>query len=214
MKKLVTLLAGLSAIALPAAAQAQVQINYTGSTAIPALNDFQSQLSGLNLTRYTALGATLVLASNSTIFFEFLGSESGYSDTFTAGSVTFTETSSFQNQFGAPISLGSANFLAGSLAGLLNFTSSLGAPATVGQDGFGIFLSPTQVSGQSFSTFYLGYDDQVTNQDDNHDDFIVRARVVAAVPEPTSWAMMLIGFAGVGYSMRRRRRSGIIAQAA
>jgi PEP-CTERM motif len=28
---------------------------------------------------------------------------------------------------------------------------------------------------------------------------------VAAVPEPSTWAMMLIGFGAVGYSMRRRR---------
>jgi len=36
--------------------------------------------------------------------------------------------------------------------------------------------------------------------------------VVAAVPEPATWAMMLIGFGGIGYSMRRRRKSTAIAQ--
>lgn len=30
-------------------------------------------------------------------------------------------------------------------------------------------------------------------------------RVVAAVPEPSTWAMMLFGFGGIGFSMRRRR---------
>ena len=30
----------------------------------------------------------------------------------------------------------------------------------------------------------------------------------AAVPEPATWAMMLIGFGGVGFQMRRQRRSG------
>ena len=35
----------------------------------------------------------------------------------------------------------------------------------------------------------------------------------AAVPEPATWAMMLVGFAGVGVSMRRRR-SVLIRQAA
>ncbi len=33
-----------------------------------------------------------------------------------------------------------------------------------------------------------------------------------AVPEPGTWAMMLIGFGGVGYSMRRRRKTTAIAQ--
>ena len=37
----------------------------------------------------------------------------------------------------------------------------------------------------------------------------------AAVPEPATWAMMLIGFGGVGFQLRRTRRSnGLIAQAA
>ena len=31
----------------------------------------------------------------------------------------------------------------------------------------------------------------------------------AAVPEPATWAMMLIGFGAVGYSMRRRRKPGL-----
>ena len=31
---------------------------------------------------------------------------------------------------------------------------------------------------------------------------------VGSVPEPATWAMMLIGFGAVGYSVRRRRRSG------
>jgi hypothetical protein len=33
----------------------------------------------------------------------------------------------------------------------------------------------------------------------------------AAVPEPTTWAMMIIGFGGVGALMRRRRRDGGLA---
>jgi hypothetical protein len=33
----------------------------------------------------------------------------------------------------------------------------------------------------------------------------VRVSGISPVPEPTTWAMMLIGFGAVGYSMRRRR---------
>lgn len=37
----------------------------------------------------------------------------------------------------------------------------------------------------------------------------------AAVPEPGTWAMMLLGFGAIGGAMRRTRRSGkLIAQAA
>lgn len=215
MKKVLTFLAGISALAIPAAAQAQtVQVNYGVTNPVPANNNFQAQLAGLGFTSFTTTGATLILDSNAQIFFEFLGSESGFSDTFTAGSVTYTENSSLSNNFGAPIALGWESFLAGSLGGLLNFTSSLGMPATVGSDGFGIFLGPNQTSGQSVSVFYLGYDDQINNQDDNHDDLIIRATIHPPVPEPTTWAMMLIGFAGVGYAMRRSRRATWIRQAA
>jgi hypothetical protein len=35
-----------------------------------------------------------------------------------------------------------------------------------------------------------------------------------AVPEPATWAMMLLGFGAVGYSMRRRRTAQAVAQAA
>lgn len=215
MKKILTLLAGVSALIIPASVQAQqVQINFVASNPVPLNNDFQAQLAGLGLTSFTTTGATMILDSNATIFFEFLGSESGFSDTFTAGPATYTENTGFTDNFAAPIPIGFASFLAGSLGGLLNFTSSGGVAATVGMDGFGIFLGANQTTGQSFSTFYLGYDDQITAQDDNHDDFIVRATVLGAVPEPTTWAMMLMGFAGVGYSMRRRRRATWIRQAA
>jgi hypothetical protein len=63
------------------------------------------------------------------------------------------------------------------------------------------------------TTFYLGYDDTITG-DDNHDDFIVRVDVAPAVPEPASWAMMLTGFAAAGVALRRRRRTTALAQIA
>lgn len=34
---------------------------------------------------------------------------------------------------------------------------------------------------------------------------------ISAVPEPTSWAMMLVGLGGLGGMMRSRRRLGVIA---
>ncbi len=37
--------------------------------------------------------------------------------------------------------------------------------------------------------------------------------VRGAVPEPATWAMMLLGFAGVGFAMRRRRQP-VLAQIA
>jgi hypothetical protein len=38
------------------------------------------------------------------------------------------------------------------------------------------------------------------------DDYTVT--IAAAVPEPTTWAMMLLGFAGIGFTAYRKKRTG------
>ena len=42
----------------------------------------------------------------------------------------------------------------------------------------------------------------------------IGAGAVAAVPEPGTWAMMLIGFGGMGVALRRRRRTNNLLQTA
>lgn len=39
-------------------------------------------------------------------------------------------------------------------------------------------------------------------------NFSIQPANAAAVPEPTTWAMILLGFGAIGYAMRFRRRSG------
>lgn len=54
-----------------------------------------------------------------------------------------------------------------------------------------------------------------TNPDQTLDGFkLASVRVTPAVPEPGTWAMMLIGFGAVGYSMRRARRVTAMPQLA
>lgn len=43
---------------------------------------------------------------------------------------------------------------------------------------------------------------------------ILRDGETTVVPEPGTWAMMLLGFGATGFAMRRRRRSGGLAQVA
>jgi hypothetical protein len=46
------------------------------------------------------------------------------------------------------------------------------------------------------------------------DDFSVDPTITAAVPEPSTWAMMILGFAGVGFmAYRRRNRSAALTLA-
>lgn len=213
MRKFVLGMVGAAALAVSSTADASVIITFGGADPISGNNNFIGDLNGLGLTQYTTTGATLTLDEASLLTFEVLGSESGYNDTFTAGTLSVTEYTSLVNLFATPYLLGAENFGAGSLAGILNFSSSQGVDATVGDDGFGIFLGDNAYSGMLSNVFYIGYDDQVTGQDDNHDDLILRVTVSPAIPEPATWAMMLLGFGAVGFAMRRRR-APVLAQAA
>jgi len=209
MRKYLGAVALLAALATPGAAHAQATITFGATTATPNNNDFKPLLTLAGLTRYATTGASIALAAPSNITFYYLGAESGYDDTLSTIStpnLLFTETAN-ANHFAVPVALGTEFFGAGSLAGRLNFTSNHGAPATVGQDGFGIFLGPNQASGASVSRFILGYDDQITNQDDDHDDLMILAVVEAAVPEPGTWALMLLGFGALGAAMRRKPKT-------
>ena len=215
MKKLLLALAGVSAFALPAAANADVIITHGVDAPIPSNNDFQTDLANLGLTDYTSTGATITLTQPSTLTFTFLGSESGLSDTFTGGTVSYTEHTTLVNDFGTPILLGSDVFGAGSLAGSLFFSGGVPSPITVGAPGFAIFFGANNPLGviANGGSFYIGYDDIITG-DDNHDDMIIRVDVAPAVPEPATWAMMLTGFAAAGVALRRRRRTTALAQIA
>jgi hypothetical protein len=208
-------MATAAAFALPSAANASAIITIGTTAPIPTNNDFRTQLGALGFTQYTYTGADVVLNANSTLTFEYLAAESYFNDIFTAGSVNATEFFTYNNSFASPVLLGSDNFLAGSLIGQLNFSSQsiFGVPATIGDIGFAIFL-PTGATGTwNTNVFYIGYDDFGAGPDDNHDDFIIRV-TVNSVPEPATWAMMLTGFAAVGFALRRRKRPAALPQIA
>jgi len=40
------------------------------------------------------------------------------------------------------------------------------------------------------------------------------ARAAGGVPEPSTWAMMLLGFGAMGFALRRRKRPALLAQIA
>jgi PEP-CTERM motif len=61
-----------------------------------------------------------------------------------------------------------------------------------------IFSSPNASSGAPQYTLYM------SNFGANAVDFVLTAEV-AAVPEPSTWAMILLGFAGVGFMAYRRK---------
>ena len=203
-----TIVAAVAFITSAGPASASVIVGFDPPTGIPSGNDFTTELGSLGLTQVATSGISLVLDEDSIITFDVLGSESGFDDGFQASGLTFQEFTSFLNSFASPTPVGSASFLAGDLAGLFGFTSSGGLSANVGEPGLALFLGANAVSGDPWSVFYLGFDDQLTGPDGDFDDLIVRATVApaTAVPEPATWGMALLGFGVAGFAMRRTRR--------
>lgn len=85
---------------------------------------------------------------------------------------------------------------------------SVGTYPTPGSYSFGfnentagifLFRAPTDPSGPGLFTY--------TNSTGNFYQFgatIVATKGVAAVPEPATWSMMILGFGAIGYAMRRK----------
>lgn len=194
------MLIGAAALAAAAPATANLFVIGTGTDISPVAgnNDFKSDLEALGLT-ILRTGGTLGLSSKANIRVDYFGSESGFTDTFTLGSLVFSENNkSWGEQLLGTVS----NVAGGPLAA--KFTSDgHGSTHTPGVENFGIFL-PTGTTGHYASNvIWIGYDDQINNADDNHDDFIIRL-TATAVPEPATWAMMIGGLGLIGAAARRR----------
>jgi hypothetical protein len=178
-------------------------VSPAADTLIPMNNDFKGNLAAEGLGSYRATGATITLNYARNLRFEFMGSESGNTNRFKAGSLAdYTE---FDKPWGSSL-IGNENYLAGLIS---NWTFNIGSgnPDTIGSPGFAIFV-PGAVRAYTSNVLYLGLDDFVNNADDNHDDFIVK---VTAVPEPASWAMLIAGFGLVGMTARRRAMKEVTA---
>ena len=201
MRKMISgvILGATMVMAAPAvAALATFTVTPGAVLAIPANNDFQSNLNALGLFEYSGAGTAVTLSRSAKLKFEYMGSESGFVDTFTAGSVgPFSE---YNKATWGPVLIGIGQFMGGAFTAPMFTSNGSAAVGTIGSAHLGIFL-PAGVSSFTSSVLYLGFDDQINNIDDNHDDFIVR---VTAVPEPASWAMLIVGFGLVGFASRRR----------
>jgi PEP-CTERM motif len=66
------------------------------------------------------------------------------------------------------------------------------------------------VSGIPAGT-YVGFEDSGGGDYDYNDDQFVFANVASGVPEPSAWAMLLAGFAGLGFVGWRAQRKALVA---
>jgi hypothetical protein len=109
-------------------------------------------------------------------------------------------------QYGTDGALNSTAFTA-TLTGLFfDFSATGGTPYLIFQSNLGGSLcfngAPGNCDGKpSAISVYFNADNPVSIQRGN----VEIATVTGAVPEPSTWAMMILGFAGVGFMAYRRR---------
>ena len=175
----------LAATAMPAAAQ-----SLNGSTVTATL------LFPTTTTTYAGPFTTTVGPQVEFPAGTFTGPQGTAAGSFDIAGNTVTF---FSNQFGNFGTTSGANGFNGyrlSFAGRTITSVTLGAGTTFVPNSFSF-------SGSSFSFDVAGQDPQGGNT--------VFQIGVAAVPEPATWGMMILGFGAIGYAMRRRAtvRTGV-----
>jgi hypothetical protein len=201
MKKLLAIAALGACLATPALADFTV---IGGTTQpLPILgNDFNADLAALGFDTEGVGSGLSVLPGDKVEFYAF-GSESSFFDSFVVNGVTlFSETDSGKTYYDSSVALGGEIYGTGTILDLLfdvdnDFGSGVGINATIDQSGFAIIYNAAATG----DWVALAFDDNGAGPDDNHDDLIILAH---AVPEPTTWALMIAAFGMLGWSVRRR----------
>lgn len=180
MRKVALALAGIAALAGASVANAAVTV--TSATNLNTPNPFTDSL------------AVQVVGTTTTINFGQNTEPNGSFD----GSFTFTNPTG-----------GLYTVLVGSSTPGVTFSSSslVGISGTVGSyplSGAGtnvMQLPQTLIGPGSFMFSFAG--------DNTNESGVVNGNITimqAPIPEPASWAMMIIGFGAIGWTLRRRRR--------
>ena len=205
MRKLVLSLVAGAAMTVASAASATAFIGSTGGC-------FGAACSPGATATTTSGGATLMFTSGTFNQMDsngYVAIGSGNPPTDTFGLFTLTGTTG-TSAFNTPFTL------------LVSFTSPTGVnPASAGT-----FFSTIagSVTNTNAGGVFVDFDNTEHLFNSNSGPFTLRVNdlnvstggaltpitgQINAVPEPATWAMMLFGFAGIGFAMRRRRQAGL-----
>lgn len=204
MKK--RMMAALAAATVMFAAPAAAQVTFTGTSAgcfgaacAPILG--ASVNGGLTFT-----GSSFNQTTDNTGFLALGGSSDGLG-TFTLSGLSDTYTGDIFRllvSFTAPTSTPSNTTFETLLQGTVTGVNSGGV--------FVNFDNAVRTFASSAGPFTFALNDVSISS--NSATQIVSGQIQAAVPEPGTWAMMLIGFGGMGVALRRRRSATMISQIA
>ena len=174
-----------------------------GNQIIPSTAGFL----GADLWLTGAIGDTYLIT------YQFIGNESGYNNTFTGTSGLFTSNvtaplTTFTNLVTATANPQVLVFSFTSPLGTVNNganSDNVAGPAGNGNPNF--FISFNAIGGSASlitgDWAYVAFDDGGAQQDDNHDDLVVKVSA-QRVPDPGS-SLLLLGLGLVGLRMWKRR---------
>jgi hypothetical protein len=188
---------GATALATTSAANATAFVGTTGGCFGTACTPISgtSTLTGTTLS-YTSGGFN----QNDSNGFVGIGSGTGNDN---LGTFTLTSTAGTQN-FNNPFTLLVSFTSPASLTGTY-FGTVLGSVTDSNAGGIQVdFDNTPHVFGSGAGAFTLTVNDTSVSNDGVATP--VTGFIRTAVPEPATWAMMLMGFAGIGFAMRRRRQ--------
>lgn len=230
MNRMKLFLAGLAAATMMGVAPAQAAV--MGAIPGGGTNDFINKFfGGGEIEGWYA--ANLYLSGGAYVAVEYFGAEAGYVNTFKFDGNIFTHNggTTFTNNgpatLGAEDALGSHN-LGMQPAGLLNFlfTVNSGNPGPVNganpndlasrmanffvafDNNYALDRTVNGSTASSGQSVFLFLDDGGADNDDNHDDMVLRISITEgriSIPEPTSLAALGLGLFALG-ALRRRRQ--------
>jgi hypothetical protein len=192
-------------IALMGSVQASIVTTVGGSTGTEATGAATNDVIG---SVFGYFGAQLFADGPLKVEYTYLGKEAGDTNSFLVlGNLQFSTATSNYGDTASEIV---------SVPGLLNFAfgANQNTPSVI--NGFNpgasgvpnFFISFYDQNGNlgalSGNSGVIAFDDGGNPADADYDDLVVRF-TVSAVPEPTTWAMMLLGFAAIGFLAYRRR---------
>jgi hypothetical protein len=209
------LLAAIAAICIGAPANAATVVGGTaGSDAVgAAANDVFGTVLGY-------FGGSLYSTGSQTVQYTLLGYEAGYINSFFAGNTLGPAGLVFTGGGGSSVTPVSSPLIF-SANGLVTFffaanqswggTVANGSNPSVPSNSPNFFISFYDSNGNlgasSGNRGIIALDDGGGGipADADHDDLVIKFQFTSAVPEPSTWAMMLLGFAGVGFLAYRRK---------